>query len=330
MIDRYTLPEMGRVWSEAHKYELWCQVETLVLEAHARAGTVPADAVGPVRAAPPPTPEAVAEVEAVTEHDVIAFLTAWADNTEPRSAAAYVHYGMTSSDLLDTALAVQLTEATDLLAEKATRLVAVLRDHALRHAGTLRAGRTHGIHAEPDTWGHRVADFAFAMARSRDRIVRARDAVAVGTLSGPVGTYSNIDPAIEAAVMPALGLRAADVATQVVMRDGISEWVCVLALIASACEAIALEVRHGQRTEVRELAEPFGRGQKGSSAMPHKKNPIRSERICGLARVVRAQVTPVMEGMPLWHERDISHSSTERVALPDAAITIVFKVAETT
>src|SRR5690348_3563173 len=320
MIDRYTLPEMGRVWSEAYKYELWCRVETLVLEAHARAGTVPADAVGPVRAAPPPTPEAVAEVEAVTEHDVIAFLTAWADNTEPRSAAAYVHYGMTSSDLLDTALALQLVEATDLILAKADRLVAVLRDHGLAHRHTLRSGRTHGIHAEPDLWGHRVADFAFAAARSRDRIRRAREAVAVGKLSGPVGSYSNIDPAVEAEVMPALGLRAADVATQVVMRDGIAEWVSALAVLATVCEAIALEVRHGQRTEVRELAEPFRTGQKGSSAMPHKKNPIRSERICGLARVVRSYVTPVTEGIPLWHERDISHSSVERVALPDAAI----------
>jgi adenylosuccinate lyase len=320
VIDRYTLPEMGRVWSEAHKYELWCQVETLVLEAHAKAGTVPEDSVPAVRAAVPPTPEAVETVEAVTGHDVIAFLTAWADNTTPRSAAAWVHYGMTSSDLLDTALAVQLTEASDLLLAKASRLVAALREHALAHAGTLRVGRTHGIHAEPDIWGHRVADFAFAVARCRDRLGRARDAVAVGKLSGPVGTYSNIDPAIEATVMAELGLRPADVATQVVFRDGISEWVSVLALLATACEAIALEVRHGQRTEVAELAEPFSAGQKGSSAMPHKKNPIRSERICGLARMVRGYVTPVMEGMALWHERDISHSSVERVALPDAAI----------
>jgi adenylosuccinate lyase len=320
MIERYTLPEMGRVWSDAHKYELWCRVEVLVLEAQARAGTVPADSVEPVRSAPPPTPEAVAAVEAVTGHDVVAFLTAWADNTTPRSAAAYVHYGMTSSDLLDTALAVQLTEATDLLAAKATRLVAVLRDHALAHRGTLRAGRTHGVHAEPDTWGHRVADFAFGMARARDRILRARDAVAVGKLSGPVGTYSAIDPAIEAQVMPALGLRPADVATQVVLRDGIAEWVSALAIAATVCEAVALEVRHGQRTEVRELAEAFGQGQKGSSAMPHKKNPVRSERIAGLARVIRGYVTPVTEGIPLWHERDISHSSVERIALPDAAI----------
>jgi adenylosuccinate lyase len=329
MIERYTLPEMGRVWSEAHKYELWCRVETLVLEAHARAGTVPASSVEPVRQAPPPTPQAVAAAEAVTDHDVIAFLTAWADNTTPREAAAYVHYGMTSSDLLDTALAVQLAEASDLLTAKTTALVAVLRDHALAHRGTLRPGRTHGIHAEPDLWGHRVADFAFAMARCRDRLLRAREAVAMGKLSGPVGSYSNIDPAIEAEVMPALGLRAAPVATQVVFRDGISEWVSALALIASVCEAVALEVRHGQRTEVRELAEPFRKGQKGSSAMPHKKNPIRSERICGLARIVRAQVTPVLEGMALWHERDISHSSVERVALPDAAIVTDYLLALT-
>ena len=320
MIERYTRPEMGQVWSDAHKYQLWARVETLVLAAHAKAGTVPASAVGPVRAAPPPTPEAVAEVEAVTDHDVIAFLTAWADNTAPREAAAYVHYGMTSSDLLDTALALQLAEATDLLVAGATRLVAVLREHALAHRGTLRVGRTHGIHAEPDVWGHRVADFAFAMARSRDRLARARDAVAVGKLSGPVGTYSNIDPAIEASVMAELGLRPADVSTQVVFRDGIAEWISTLAVTATVCEAIALEIRHGQRTEVRELAEPFRVGQKGSSAMPHKRNPIRAERIGGIARIVRGYVTPVTEGIPLWHERDISHSSTERIALPDAAI----------
>jgi adenylosuccinate lyase len=320
MIERYTRPRMGRVWSEAHKYELWGQVELLVLEAQAQAGTVPADCVEAVRSAKIPTPEAVAAVEAVTDHDVIAFLTAWADNTEPRAAAAWVHYGMTSSDLLDTALAVQLTEASDLVIAEATRLVAVLRDHALAHRDTLRPGRTHGVHAEPDSWGHRVADFAFAMARSRDRLVRAREAVAVGTLSGPVGSYSNIDPAIEAQVMAALGLRPAEVAGQVVMRDGMAEWTGALALAATVCEAVALEVRHGQRTEVRELAEPFRSGQKGSSSMPHKKNPVRAERIAGLARVVRGYVTPVTEGIPLWHERDISHSSTERIALPDAAI----------
>ncbi|SCX45572.1 Adenylosuccinate lyase [Klenkia marina] len=322
MIERYTLPEMGRVWSEAHKYELWCRVETLVLEAHAAAGRVPADVVEPVRQAPPPTPEAVAEIEATTQHDVIAFLSAWADNTEPRSAAAYVHHGMTSSDLLDTALAVQLTDATDVLLAKADRLVAALRDHGMAHRHTLKVGRTHGVHAEPDVWGHRVADLAFAAARSRDRLRAARTAVGVVAISGAVGTYSLIDPSVERIVAEALDLRAADASTQVVLRDGISEWVSSLAILATVCEAIALEVRHGQRTEVRELSEAFGSGQKGSSAMPHKKNPIRSERIAGLARVVRAAIVPVMEGIPLWHERDISHSSTERVFLPDAAITL--------
>jgi adenylosuccinate lyase len=320
MIERYTLPEMGAVWSEAHKYQLWCRVETIVLEAHAEAGTVPADVVEPVRRAPAPSPDAVAAIETITQHDVIAFLSAWADQTTPREAAAWVHHGMTSSDLLDTALAVQLTEATDLLVAKANALVAALRDHALEHRATIRVGRTHGVHAEPDVWGHRVADFAFAMARSRDRLVAARAAVGVAKISGAVGTYSNIDPAVEQQVARSLGLRPADVATQVVIRDGISEWVGSLAVLATVCEAIALEVRHGQRTEVRELAEPFGSGQKGSSAMPHKRNPILCERICGVARIVRAQIVPVMEGIPLWHERDISHSSVERIALPDAAI----------
>jgi adenylosuccinate lyase len=330
VIERYTLPEMGRIWSEKHRYELWCRVETLVLEAQARAGTVPESAVAPVRAAPPPAPESVAAYEAVTGHNVIAFLSAWADNTSPREAAAYVHFGMTSSDLADTALAVQLTEAADLLLDRCGALTGALREHALAHRATIRPGRTHGVHAEPDLWGHRVADFAFGMARCTKRLERARKAVAVGKLSGPVGSYSNIDPAVEAEVLPQLGLRPAEVATQVVLRDGIAEWVSVLGLIASVCEAVALEIRHGQRTEVGELAEPFGAGQKGSSAMPHKRNPVRAERICGLARIIRAQIVPVMEGIPLWHERDISHSSTERVALPDAAIGTDFLLAETT
>jgi adenylosuccinate lyase len=319
LIGRYTLPEMGEIWSEGHKYALWCRVEVLVLEAQAAAGVVAADAVEPVRRAAPPTAEAVAAIEAVTEHDVIAFLSAWADNTSPREAAAYVHFGLTSSDLLDTALALQLTEASDVLLVKADRLVGVLRDHGLEHRDTVKVGRTHGIHAEPDVWGHRVADLAFAMARSRDRLRRAREAAGVVAISGAVGTYSNVDPAVEAYVVQRLGLRAAPVSTQVVIRDGISEWVNSLAVLATVCEAVALEVRHGQRTELRELSEPFRSGQKGSSAMPHKKNPIMSERIAGLARIVRAQMVPVMEGIPLWHERDISHSSTERVALPDAA-----------
>jgi adenylosuccinate lyase len=253
---------MGEIWSEAHKYALWCRIEVLVLEAHAQAGVVPEDVVEPVRRAAAPTPEAVAAIEAVTEHDVIAFLSAWADNTLPRGAAAYVHFGLTSSDLLDTALAMQLVEASDVLLRKADRLVAVLRDHGLEHRDTVKVGRTHGIHAEPDVWGHRVADLAFAMARSRDRLRRAREAVGVVAISGAVGTYSNVDPSVEAYVARELGLRAAPVSTQVVIRDGISEWVSSLAVIATVCEAVALEVRHGQRTEVRELSEPFGRARR--------------------------------------------------------------------
>jgi adenylosuccinate lyase len=329
VISRYTRPQIGQVWSEAHKYEIWCRVEVLALEAHVRAGRVPADCLEPVRRAVPPTPEAVEEIENVTQHDVIAFLSAWADNTSPREAAAYVHFGMTSSDLLDTALAVQLCEATDLLLAGADALVAALRDHALAHRDTIKVGRTHGIHGEPTVWGHRVADLAFGLARCRDRLRSARVDLAVAKISGAVGTYSNIDTDVEQHVAAELGLTPVPAATQVVLRDGIAHWVAVLAEIATLCEAVALEVRHGQRTEVRELWEPFGKGQKGSSAMPHKKNPIMSERIAGLARIVRAQVVPVLEGIPLWHERDISHSSTERIALPDASIATDYLLALT-
>ena len=332
MIERYTLPEMGRVWSEAHKYELWCRVETLVLEAHARGGHGPGRTAWR-RSAPRRRrrPEAVAAIEAVTGHDVIAFLSAWADNTVPREAAAYVHFGMTSSDLLDTALALQLTEATDLLLARCAALTAALRDHALAHRGTLRVGRTHGIHAEPDVWGHRVADFAFAHGALPRRgcagPARPWRSASCPARSGPTPTSTR--PSRRAS-WPSSGCGPPTSPTQVVLRDGIAEWVSVLALISTVCEAIALEVRHGQRTEVAELAEPFGAGQKGSSAMPHKKNPVRSERICGLARIVRAQIVPVLEGIPLWHERDISHSSTERVALPDAAIGTDYLLEQTT
>lgn len=329
MIERYTLPEMGRVFSQAHRYETFCHVETLVLAEQVALGVVPESALAAVRAAPPPDEAAVAAYEEVTAHDVIAFLSAWADRTTPREAAAWVHHGLTSSDLLDTALAVVLVEASDLLVRRAETLVAVLRDLGLAHRASLRPGRTHGVHAEPDVFGHRIADLAFGMARCRDRLVRAREAVAVCKISGAVGTYSNIDPVVEVRVAAALGLRPAAAATQVVLRDGIAEWVSTLALTASVCEALALEVRHGQRTEVRELEEPFGSGQKGSSAMPHKRNPILAERICGLTRIIRAQIVPVMEGVALWHERDISHSSAERVALPDAAIATDYTLALT-
>src|SRR3954451_4813274 len=231
MIDRYTLPEMGRVWSDQHKYELWCRVETLVLEAHAAAGRVPAEVVEPVRTALPPTPERVAEIEETTQHDVIAFLTGWADNTEPRSAAAYVHHGMTSSDLLDTALAVQLTDATDVLLAKADRLVAALRDHGLAHRDTIKVGRTHGVHSEPDVWGQRVADLAFAAARSRDRLREAGLRGGVVAISGGVGTYSLVDPWVEFFAPVPLGLRPPAPSPQLLLRDSISEWVSALAIL---------------------------------------------------------------------------------------------------
>ena len=269
-------------------------------------------------AAPPPTPAAVAAIEEVTQHDVIAFLSAWADNTTPREAAAYVHFGLTSSDLLDTALALQLVEACDVLLAKADALVAALRERGLEHRDTLRVGRTHGIHAEPDVFGHRLADFAFGVARSRDRLRRPAQAVAVAKISGAVGTYSSVDPAVEASVAGSLGLRPADVATQVVLRDGIAEWVSALAIMVTVCEAVGLEVRHGQRTEVREIWEPFRPARRAPARCRTRRTrscPSGSRAWPG-SSAVRA---PVTEGIPLWHERDISHSSTERIALPDAA-----------
>ncbi|MFC4998284.1 adenylosuccinate lyase [Dactylosporangium cerinum] len=320
MLERYALPEISRVFSDEHRFELWRRVETEVLRAQAALGEVPEWVVDPVGRTPAPPPEAVAACEAVTRHDVIAFLTAWSRRVEPPEAAAYIHFGMTSSDLVDTALSLQLVEASDILLRKADTLVAVLRDHGLAHRGTVRVGRTHGIHGEPTVWGHRVADFAFAVARSRDRLRQAADAVAVAKLSGPVGTYSSIPAPVESRAAAALGLRPADTATQVYLRDNVAAWVNALTVLATVCEAIAVEIRHGQRTEVGELSERFADGQKGSSAMPHKRNPVTSERICGLARIVRAQAVPVMEGIALWHERDISHSSVERIALPTAAV----------
>ena len=322
MIERYTRPAMGRVWSEEHKYELWCRVETLVLEAHAKAGTVPAESLEAVRAAAPPTPAAVAAVEAVTEHDVIAFLTAWADNTTPREAAAYVHYGMTSSDLLDTALALQLAEATDLLVAEATRLVAALREHGLAHRGTLRVGRTHGIHAEPTTFGVKLAGFAFEAFRNAERLQRAFAQAEVGAISGAVGTYSATSPDFERRVLKRLGLEREPVSTQVVPRDRHAELLSAIALAGAGIERFATEVRNLARTEVGEVSEPFGAGQKGSSAMPHKRNPIKSEQLVGLARVLRGNAQAGLEDVALWHERDISHSSVERIILPDSTTLI--------
>ena len=319
MIPRYTLPEMGALWTDAAKLGTWVEVEVLACEAHAELGLVPRADVDAIRQGRVPTPERVAEIEAETNHDVIAFLTAFME-TVPGDAARWVHYGMTSSDLLDTALGATLARATDLVLAKADRLVAVLKRRALEHWDTLCAGRTHGVQAEPTTFGHKLAMFAFAVDRGRQRLRRAREAVAVGSISGAVGTYSNIDPFVEAYVCERLGLGIEPVATQVVARDRHAELLGALAVLGASVEQIGLEIRHLQRSEVREAEEPFGRGQKGSSAMPHKRNPITCERICGLARILRANAGAALEDIALWHERDITHSSVERVILPDSLI----------
>ncbi|CAN5893011.1 adenylosuccinate lyase [soil metagenome] len=329
MIPRYTLPEMGALWTDEAKLATWVQVEILACEAHAELGVVPAADLDAIRAGTTPTFRRCAEIEAETNHDVIAFLTAFVetipdpDGTNP---GRWVHYGMTSSDLLDTALGVNLALATDLVLGKADGLVAVLKSRALEHWDTVCVGRTHGVHAEPTTFGHKLAQFAFAVDRGRTRLRAAREAVAVGSISGAVGTYSNVDPAVEPYVCRRLGLVIEPVATQVVARDRHAQLLTALAILGASVEQIGLEVRHLQRSEVREAEEPFGKGQKGSSAMPHKRNPITAERICGLARLLRANAGAALENVALWHERDISHSSVERVILPDALITADYQL----
>jgi adenylosuccinate lyase len=316
MIPRYTLPEMGAVWAEERRFQLFAQVEVAVVRARARRGLVPAEDLAAIEAAAPPPPARVRELDAQLHHDVIAFLTAYGEGIGP--AARHVHYGMTSSDLLDTALAMQLARACDLLAARLDRLVASLRERALEHRDTLCLGRTHGVAAEPTTFGLKLAGHAFAFDRDRRRLAAARRAVAVGKLSGAVGTYSNLAADVEAEVLAELGLAAEDAATQVVARDRHAELLATLALVGGNLERLAVEVRHLQRTEVREAEEPFAPGQKGSSAMPHKRNPVVAERLVGVARLLRGYAATGLENIALWHERDISHSSTERVTLPDA------------
>ena len=329
MIPRYTLPEMGALWTDEAKLATWVEVEVLACAAHHELGIVPAADLAAIEAGEVPSPARVAEIEASTDHDVIAFLSAFAetipdpDGTNP---SRWVHYGMTSSDLLDTALGVTLARATDLVLAKADNLVAVLKARALEHWDTLCVGRTHGVQAEPTTFGHKLAQFAFAVDRGRVRLRAAREAVAVGSISGAVGTYANLDPFVEAYVCERLGLAVEPVATQVVARDRHAELLAALAVLAASVEQLATEVRHLQRTEVREVEEPFGAGQKGSSAMPHKRNPIKSERLVGLARLLRGHAVTALENVALWHERDISHSSAERVVLPDALITADYQL----
>jgi adenylosuccinate lyase len=316
MIPRYTLPEMGAVWSERERFRLFARVEVAVARARARRGLVPPDHLAAIEAAPPPPAERVHELDRQLHHDVIAFLTAYGEGVGP--ASRHVHYGMTSSDLLDTALGLQLVRAADLLSGRLDRLLAALRERALEHRDTLCLGRTHGVAAEPTTFGLKLAGHAFAFDRDRRRLAAARRAVAVGKLSGAVGTYSNLAADVEAEVLAELCLAPEEAATQVVARDRHAQFLATLALVGANLERLATEVRHLQRTEVREASEPFAPGQKGSSAMPHKRNPIVAERLTGIARLLRGYTIPALEDVALWHERDISHSSAERVILPDA------------
>jgi len=321
VIPRYTLPEMAVVWSEQRKLEHWLRIEVLACEGWARLGRIPEGDVAEIRTrAVAPTPERVAEIERVTNHDVAAFVQAVAEPLGP--AGRWIHFGLTSSDLLDTTLAVQMGEACELILRKVERLLGSVKRRALEHRDTICIGRTHGVHAEPTTFGHKLALWAFELDRDRDRLRGAREGVRVGKLSGVVGTYSEVDPAVEEYVCAQLGLRPAEAASQVIQRDVHAEFVWALAATAATMEKMATEIRHLARTEVHEVQEPFGKGQRGSSAMPHKRNPVISERLCGLARVVRANLQAALEDVALWHERDISHSSVERVILPDSSIAV--------
>jgi adenylosuccinate lyase len=328
MISRYTLPAMGALWSEAAKFQKWLDVELAVCEVHAEMGTIPHAALAEIKARARFTVERINEIERTTDHDVIAFTTALAENIG--EAARFVHYGLTSSDVVDTANALQLRDACDLLLERIDALLVVLRRRAYEFKDTPQIGRTHGVHAEPTSFGLTFALWFDEMRRNRARLSHARESIAVGKISGAVGAFAHLDPEVEERVCLRLGLAAARVSTQVIQRDNYAEYLCTLAVIASSLDKFALQIRHWQRTEVREAEERFKRGQKGSSAMPHKRNPILSERICGMARVVRGYALAGLESVALWHERDISHSSAERVILPDASIALDYMLARAT
>lgn len=327
MIERYTLPEMGAVWTLENKFRKWLDVELAVCEVHAEDGTIPAEAVEEIKEKAAFSVERIDEIEKITDHDVIAFTTNLAENIG--EASRFVHYGLTSSDVVDTANALLLKESCGILEQKVASLLEVLKRRALEFRDTPQIGRTHGIHAEPTSFGMTFALWYSEMERNRSRLERARDAVSVGKISGAVGTFAHLDPSVEERVCDRLGLKAADISTQVIQRDRYAEYLSTLAIIASSLEKMALQVRHWQRTEVREAQEKFKTGQKGSSSMPHKRNPILSEKICGLARVVRANSIVGLENVALWHERDISHSSAERMVLPDSSVTVDYLLAKT-
>ncbi len=326
MIGRYTLPEMGALWSEENKFRKWLDVELAVCEVHAEMGTIPREAVEEIKRRAAFTVERIGEIEKTTDHDVIAFTTALAESIG--DAARFVHYGLTSSDVVDTANALLLRDSCDLLLGRVDALMEVLRRRAFEFKHTPQVGRTHGVHAEPTSFGLTFALWYDEMRRNRERLVRAKEAVATGKISGAVGAFAHLDPSVEERVCARLGLKPAPVSTQIIQRDIYAEYLTTLAIVASSLDKFALQIRHWQRTEVREAEERFKRGQKGSSAMPHKRNPILSERICGMARLVRGYAVAGLESVALWHERDISHSSAARVTLPDASIALDYMLAK--
>src|SRR6186713_2792873 len=320
MIARYTRPEMGAIWSEERRYGAWLEVELAATDALADAGVVPKVDARTLRERASFDIARIEEIEQTTQHDVIAFTTAVAERAG--ESARWLHFGLTSSDVIDTAQAIQLRQACDLILADLDALSAAIRDRANEHRRTPMIGRTHGVHAEPMTLGVKLALWYAEIARDRTRVARARETVAVGKISGAVGMFAHLDPSIEAAVCAKLGLTAAPVSSQVIQRDRHAELMSALAITAASAEKFALEIRGLQKTEIGEIEEPFGKGQKGSSAMPHKRNPIGCEQIVGLARLIRANAMAALENVALWHERDISHSSVERVILPDSFIAL--------
>jgi adenylosuccinate lyase len=328
VIRRYTLPEMGAIWTERARFEAMLQVELAVSRAQAARGAVPADALAAIEARARVDPDRIAEIEKVTDHDVIAFVSQVAETVGPEGR--YLHLGLTSSDVVDTALALLLRDAGRLLLRETDRLLATLIGRARSEADTLMMGRTHSVHAEPITFGLKLAGWAFEVDRGRRRLAEAVDEIATGKISGPVGTYSHLGPDVEAEVLAELGLHADPVSTQIVQRDRHAALVTAIAVLGGSLERFATEIRNLQHTEIGEVMEPFKAGQKGSSAMPHKRNPILAERIAGLARLLRGYAVTAMEDQPLWHERDISHSSAERVILPDATILLHYMLVRTT
>ena len=327
MIKRYTMPEMGAIWTEENRFQKWLDVEIAACQANAEAGNIPAEVVEVIRTRAAFSVERIHELEKTLDHDVIAFTTNLAENIGPE--ARWVHFGLTSSDVVDTANALLMREAGDLIVRRLQSLSDVLKTRANEFKDTPMIGRTHGIHAEPTTLGLTFALWFEENRRNIDRMTSARNGVSYGKLSGAVGAFAHLDPEIEERVCFLLGLRPASVSTQVIQRDRYAEFLCALAIIASSLEKMALQVRHWQRTEVGEAHEYFKPGQKGSSAMPHKRNPILSERICGMSRIVRGYAVTGLENNALWHERDISHSSAERVILPDACIAVDYMLVKT-